>query len=208
MFKKLFSENRINWLQVILFAVALGLYTGVICLFPAIRETSLHDIAVSYEFWVFFAVIIVVKCKNNWEAALKCFLFFLISTPLCYAIQVLAGSLEMDKAIMYARNWMLPVFATLPGGFIAWYCKKQNTFGAVILGLGNTIIAVMALYYVGQFLHHMPHHIVTIILDIAMIIIMSVCIQKEKKNRIISLVIPAVLGVGIFVFNMFTGILF
>lgn len=208
MLKKLFSETGISWLRVIVFAVVLGLYTGVICLFPAIRETSLHDIAVSYEFWVLFAVIIVVKCRKNWEAALKCFLFFLISTPLCYAIQVLVGSLEMDKAIMYARNWMLPVFATLPGGFIAWYCKKQNTFGAVILGLGNTIIAVMTLYYLGQFLRHMPYHLITIIVDILMIIMMSVCIQKEKKNRIISLIIPAVLGGGIFVLNIFTGIIY
>ena len=133
-----------SWLTVILFAVAAGIYTGAVMLIDALEETSFQDIGIAHEWWVFFAVIIVVNCNKSWEAMLKCFVFFLVSQPLVYIVQILFGSLTIDKAwLYYGGVWLPATFLTLPGGFIAYHCKKQNLLGAVILGLGNTIQAFM-----------------------------------------------------------------
>ncbi|MCQ2439663.1 MAG: hypothetical protein MJ074_07860 [Oscillospiraceae bacterium] len=70
--KRLFGDMKMSWLTVILFAVAAGVYTGVMMLIPALADTSFQDIGISYEWWVIFAVIIVVNCGKSWEAMLKC----------------------------------------------------------------------------------------------------------------------------------------
>lgn len=192
--RKLFGNLKMSWLAVILFAVIAGIYTGTVMLFPALDSTSVQDIGVSFEWWVIFAVIIVVNCEKSWEAALKCFVFFLISQPLVYLTQIMFGSLSFDLAKGYYVSYWLPMtFLTLPGGFIAYYCKKQNTLGAVILGLGNTIHLGMAVYYLKSLIGHFPHHLLTVLICIASVIIMSLCIQKEKRNRLISLAVPVVL---------------
>lgn len=40
------------------------------------------------EAWVFFAVIIIANAKSSLDSALKTFVFFLISQPLIYLLQV------------------------------------------------------------------------------------------------------------------------
>ena len=102
---------------------------------------------------------------------------------------------ELAKMYYVGGIWLPLTFATLPGGFIAWLCKKQTTIGAAILGLGNTIEAMMALYYAKSLLNHPPHHLLTIICCLAAIVVMTLCIQKEKKGRIIAFGIPVVLAI-------------
>ena len=183
-----------SWLMVILFAIITGVYTGAVMLIPGLKNTSFQDIGVSFEWWVIFAVIVVVNCEKGLEAALKCFVFFLISQPLVYLTEIVFGAMTFQLAKMYYfGTWFKLTLATLPGGFIAWMCKKQNLLGAVILGCGNTIELAMAAYYFRSAVNHFPHHILTVFSCLAAIVIMTLCIQKEKKNRIIAFAVPVVL---------------
>ncbi len=195
-----------SWLTVILFAVIAGVYTGLILLVPFLDNTSFQDIGISYEWWVIFAVIIVVNCSKSWDAMLKCFVFFLISQPIIYLVQILFGSLSFDIAMSYyLATWLPMTFLTLPGGFIAYFCKKQNALGGIILGLGNTIQAVVGFVYFGMAFRSFPHHLLSALVCVASIIVMSVFIHKEKKNRLIAILLPIVLTALLLVFAKATG---
>ncbi len=193
--KKLYGGLKMSWLTVILFAAAAGVYTGIVMLADALEGTSFQDIGIAYEWWVIFAVIIVVNCDRNREAMLKCFVFFLISQPLVYIVQILFGPLTVSQAWYYYRTiWLPATFLTLPGGFIAYYCKKQNMLGAVILGLGNTIQAFMGVSYLCQAFKSFPHHLLSGIVCFASIFIMSFYIQNEKKYRLVSILLALILA--------------
>ena len=194
-----------SWLSVVLFAAAAGIYTGAIMLVDALKDTSFQDIGISYEWWVIFAVIIVVNCKKGREAALKCFAFFFISQPLVFAVEVLFGSLTVDLAVHYYLIWLPMIVLTLPGGFIAYCCKKQNALGAVILGLGNTIQALFGVHYLGQALADFPHHLLSSLVCFGSILLMSCEIQREKKNRLLSLLIPLALTALLLVLAKLSG---
>ena len=191
--KRLYGNLKMSWPTVILFAVATGIYTGLIMLVDVLQETSFQDIGISFEWWVIFAVIIVVNCDKSWEAMLKCFVFFLISQPLVYAVEVLCGHLTFYMAEYYYRTiWFPRTLLTLPGGFIAYFCKKQNPLGAVILGIGNTLQAVLAIHYISEACISFPRHILSGIVCIVSVFVMSFQIQKKKMCRMISILIPAV----------------
>ncbi len=204
--RNLFGNLKMRWLFVVAFAVAAGVYTGAVMLFDCLKDTSFQDIGISYEWWVIFAVIIVVNCRKNWEAMLKCFVFFLISQPLVYAVQMLFGELTADLALYYYLGiWLPATFLTLPGGFIAYYCQKQNALGAVVLGLGNTIQTVFGVHYLASAISDFPHHILSGVVCFGSIFLMSFQIQKEKKYRLISILLPFVLTVVLLLLAKATG---
>lgn len=204
--KKLFGELKMSWLTVILFAVITGIYSGAVMLAPALDGTSLQDIGVSFEWWVIFAVIVVTNCEKWWEAMLKCFAFFLISQPIIYGVEILFGSMTLQLALMYYKPWFIWTLLTIPGGAIAYFCKKQNLFGSIILGLGNTIQAMMFAYYLPSVIKNFPHHLVTCIVCVISVLTMSFTIQKEKKYSIIAIALPIVLTVLYLVASKITGI--
>ncbi len=183
-----------SWPVVLVFAIIAGVYTGCIMLVGSLDNTSFQDIGVSFEWWVIFAVIIVVNCDKSWEAALKCFVFFVISQPVIYGVEVLAGHLTLEMAIYYYKlTWMGMTLLTLPGGFIAYFCKKQNLLGAIILGMGNTIQAVMGANYVSQAIANFPNHLLSAIVSFGSILVMSFYIQKQKVYSLISVIMPLVI---------------
>ena len=206
---RFYGDLKMTWLKVILFAIATGVYTGVVMVIPFLKDTSFQDIGIAYEWWVIFAVIVVVNCGKSWEAMLKCFVFFLISQPLVYLVEILFGKLSFDMGwLYYSSIWLPMTFLTLPGGFIAYFCKKQNVLGAIILGLGNTIQAALALAYFGMAVKHFPFHLLSALVCVASILVMSVFIQKERKNRLIAILLPIVLTAALLVLAKMTGRVF
>ncbi len=188
--------NNINmtWKKVIIFAIIIGIYTGIVMLLPFLNKTSFQDIGISYEMWVLFAVIIVVNCKNGIDAMIKCFVFFLISQPIIYIVEILFGNLSFEMGLYYYKSIWLPVtFLTLPGGVIAYYCKKQNVLGSIILGLGNTILSILGFCYVINVITEYPYHLLSAVFCFSTIFLISNCIQEKKKNKIIACIIPFVL---------------
>ena len=202
----LFGKLKMSWPAVIIFAVIAGVCSGAVMLNDAWAGTSIQDIGISYEWWVIFAVIIVVNCHKNWDAMLKCFLFFVISQPLIYAVEIIFGNLTFEMGWYYYRTIWLPMtMLTLPGGFIAYYCKLQNLLGAVILGIGNTIQAVLGMYYAAQAVANFPNHIVSCILCFGSIFVMSYQIQKNKLYCLISIAVPVALTIGLAILAARTG---
>lgn len=191
---RLFGKINMTWPKVILFAVLAGVYTGFVMLIPALSGTSFQDIGIHYEWWVIFAVIIVVNCKKSTDAMLKCFVFFLISQPLVYLVEILFGDLTFDMAWMYySGNWMFMTFLTLPGGFIAYYCKKQNLLGSIIMAIGNAIEIFMGVYYVRTTMDNFPYHLLSAVVSFGAVIVMSWAIQKDRKYCAIAIGLGAAL---------------
>ena len=185
--KKLFGRINMGWPVVIVFAIIVGVYTAVMNIIPITEGTSFRDIAVSHEWWLIFAFVIVTNCEKNWEAALKVFVFFAISQPLIYGVEVLCGTLDAEMALYYlTTNWGIKTILTLPGGFLAFYITKQNPFGAIVLGLGCAIESIYGLYYFRTCMTEFPYHLLTAIVCFASFVIMPLCIQKENKMRIVT----------------------
>lgn len=203
--KKLFGELKMTWPVVILFAIAAGVYSSVMTFIPSFRDTSFQDIAHLYEWWVVFAVIIVVNCEKNWEAMLKCFTFFLISQPIWYLVKIVFAHLPIDDAWRTYRGMWLPMtFLTLPGAFIAYYCKKQNALGATVLALGNTIQLVHAIYYFGVAVQEFPRHLLSGLFCVTSVFVMSLNVQHAKKNRLIAILLAVALALGVLVWAKLT----
>lgn len=78
MLKKVFGGLKMTWPVVLIFAVLAGVITALIAMFVP-DENSLHEVAVSVEAWILFAILIIVNCDKPLEAACKTFVFFLIS---------------------------------------------------------------------------------------------------------------------------------
>ena len=84
--KKLFGGIDLNWKKTILFAVIAGVYSAIMAIIPITKETSFRDIAINFEWWILFGIIIICNSKSPKDSSLKCFVFFLISQPLIYLI--------------------------------------------------------------------------------------------------------------------------
>ena len=94
-----FGTLPMTWPVVCVSAAIIGIYVGVINQIPILYDTSFRDIAVTYEWWVLFALLIVSNCKSAREAGMKCLVFFLISQPIIYLVEL--PMLGWDKAMYY-----------------------------------------------------------------------------------------------------------
>ena len=189
--KKLFGEINMTWLKVIIFAVIAGAYTALMALLPAVEHTSFKDIAISFEWWILFGVIIIMNSKSPLDSALKCFVFFLISQPLVYLIQVpFAGWGIMG----YYRNWVLWTIATLPMGYIGHFLKKDKWWGLIIL---TPVLAFLGISHYSIFLAEtmswFPHHLLSAVFCLVTLIIYPLFIFKDKKVKIAGIIISAVI---------------
>ena len=173
-----FGSLPMTWPVVCVSAAIIGVYVGVINQIPILYDTSFRDIAVSYEWWVLFAVLIVSNCKSAREAGMKCIVFFLISQPIIYLVEL--PMLGWDKALYYySRIWLPISLLTLPGGAVAFFAKKQNVTGAVILGIGNTIVALMGVSYFLKLYSAFPRHLLTVISCASIIVVLLLGMQKR-----------------------------
>ncbi len=86
--KKLFGEINLTWKKLIIFAIVAGIYTALMAIIPIFKYTSFETIVATFEVWIFFGIIIIMNSKSNKDSALKCFVFFLISQPIIYLLQV------------------------------------------------------------------------------------------------------------------------
>ena len=190
--KKLFGQWGMPWRRVLLMAVVTAVYTALVCIIPPIRDTSLHDIAVYPEWWILFAVLIVVNCKKWWEAALKCFVFFLVSQPLIYLIQVPFVS-EHWGIFQYYRYWFVITLLTLPGAAIAYLLKKKNWLSAAVLIVAAVLPATAAVRYARSVIMNFPYHLLSSLCCVVLIVFFAFVLLDQKKHRIAVLAAAAVI---------------
>ena len=186
--KKLFGGLNITWPVIVVGAIVAGVYTGLMAQAPYVQDTSLTDICATFEWWVFFAAIIVTNAKTPWESALKCFVFFLVSQPLVYLVQVPFSGWGI---MGYYKNWILWTIATLPLGFAGWYIKKNNIAAVVVMAAGSAFLAFHAATFLNKAISNPPWHILSFLFCVCLILAMIFGCFEPGKLRKLSLAIAA-----------------
>lgn len=188
--KNLFGGLEISWPKLVIFSVIMGIYTALVAML-APDGNSFHDIAVTAEWWVLPAIIIIVNSKKPLEAALKTFVFFLISQPLVYLFQVPFSHMGWGL-FGYYPFWFKITLLTFPGAFIGWYIKKDKWYSGIILSVMTVLLAITGVAYIHSFIETPPNHLISIIYCFVMIPLFIFAIFKDKIPRIITAVVTVV----------------
>ena len=202
--EKLFGSLNITWPKLIVFAVAAGIYTGVMAMLPIARETSFADISITFEWWVLFGILIIVNSKTPKESALKCFVFFLISQPLVYLVQV-PFSWRGWSLFAYYPPWFIWTLLTLPMGFAGYYMRKEKWWSLLILVPVMGLVAYQYVDYFRETTSFFPHHLLTTVFCAATVLIYPLCIFKDKKLKIAGFAVSLLLLIGATVLAISTG---
>ena len=199
--RKLFGGIDLTWPKVIIAAVIAGVYTAAVAIIPAAQNTSFHTITVTFEVWILFGILIIMNSRSNIDSALKCFVFFLISQPLVYLIQV-PFSWQGWGLFKYYRFWFAWTVFCLPMGFIGYYMKKGKWWGYLILFPMIVLTGLSYLGYFADFLFYMPRYIlITLFCALVMVFYPVFIFENEKIRRygaVIGLaMVLAATGVGL-----------
>ena len=194
--RKLFGGIRLTWPKLILFAVAAGVYTALMAIIPALLYTSFHTIVVTLEVWIFFGIFIIMNSKSNLDAGLKCFVFFLISQPLIYLLQVPFS--PMGWALFgYYRYWFMWTLCCFPMGFVGYWMKKGKWWGYLILFPMILVTGYCYLTYFSDFQFAMPRYILIVLFCACAMILYPVAVFENKKIRIAGAAVGCVLVVAL-----------
>ena len=192
--KKVFGGINLTWPKVMFMAIVVGIYTAVMAMLPIVDDSSFSDLTVTFEVWIFFGILIIMNSSSAKDSALKCFIFFLISQPLIYLIQDVITHSHLF--ITYYRYWFVWTLACIPMGFIGYYMKKEKWWSLLIL---IPILALLGEEY-GKYLSEtwfsFPRHLLTVIFCFVTLIIYPLGIFKNKKIRIIGLIVSCLIIIG------------
>ena len=180
--RKLFGGFEMTWKRLIIFAVLAGVYTALMAILVP-DGNSFHDIAVTVEAWVLLAIIVIANCKKPLEAAIKTFVFFLISQPLVYLLQVPFNAYGWG-IFAYYPYWFKITLLTFPGAFVGWYIKKDNIVAGIIFSVAAAILIMTGVGYVSGFPHYFPNHLLSAIYCFAIVPVMTYGLFSKKESRI------------------------
>ncbi len=181
--KKLFGGIELTWPKLIVFAVAAGVFTAAMAIIPALEYTSFIAITVTFEAWVLFGIIIIMNSRSNLDSALKCFVFFLISQPIVYLLQV-PFSWQGWNLFGYYKYWFIWTVLCFPMGFIGYYMKKGKWWGYIILLPMLVLTAYSYLTYFPRFLFYCPRFILVSLFCVCAMILYPVLIFDSKRIKI------------------------
>lgn len=188
--KNPFCGIEMTWGKVIVFAIIAGVYTGLMALLVP-DGNSFHDIAVYPEAWILLALLIITNCKTPLDAALKTFIFFLISQPLVYLLQVPFNYMGWG-IFKYYPYWFIVTLATFPGAFVAWFVKKDKWYSGLILSVATAFLVCAGVYYINSFQTSFPNHLLSVIYCFGIIPVFVFGIFKDKIPRIITIAVSVV----------------
>lgn len=189
--KKLFGGINLTWPKVIIGAVIAGVVTAVFAIVPIFLNTSFHTITVTFEVWILFGIFIIMNSKSNLDSALKCFVFFLISQPLVYLIQVPFSSMGWGL-FGYYGYWFIWTLLCFPMGFVGYYMKKDKWWGYLILLPMIVLTGMSYMNYFSDCQFSFPRYLLITLFCAAAMILYPVCIFRDKRIRITGAVIGAV----------------
>ncbi len=196
---KVYGGLPMGWPVVILYAVGTALLTTAFLLIPIFENTSFYRVGVTFEAWVFFAVIIMANCKKPLESALKTFVFFLISQPLIYLLQVPFSQMGWGL-FMYYRYWFMWTLLTFPMAFVGWYIKKRNWLSLLIL---LPVVGFLTFTYADAFLFaakHFPYMLITALFCLLQVVVYLYTFTGKWLQRALGFFVPlaAVLAFALF----------
>lgn len=183
-------EGFFTWPKLATFAIIMGVYTALMAMFVP-DGNSFHDIAVTPEWWVLPAILIILSCKKPLEAAFKVFVFFLISQPLVYLIQVPFNSMGWGL-FGYYKYWFIITLLTFPGAYIGWFIKKDKWYSGLILAVMTVLLALTGIGYIRGFSDSFPDHLISTIYCFMLIPVLVFTVFKDKWPRIITSTITVV----------------
>ena len=199
--KRLFGEIKLTWPRVIIAAVAAGVFTAVMAIIPALHYTSMTAITQTFEVWILFGIIIIMNSKSALDSALKCFVFFLISQPLVYLLQVPFSSLGWDL-LKYYPYWFVWTILCLPMGYIGYYMKKDKWWGYLILLPMILLTALSYQTYFSSLTYYFPRYILISLFCACAMVLYPVMIFDNKKIRITGAAIGAAATIALTVFGL------
>ena len=189
--KKLFGGLNLTWPKLILSAVAAGAFTAVMAIVPALHNTSFIAITVTFEVWILFGILIIMNSRSNLDSALKCFVFFLISQPLVYLIQVPFSQLGWEL-FGYYPHWFLWTLLCLPMGFVGYYMKKGRWWGYLILLPMLALTAYSYLTYFSDLQFAAPRYLLIALFCACALILYPVAIFEDRRIKTVGAALGAV----------------
>ena len=177
--------------KVIIFAVITAVITAVLNLIPAFKNTSFQDIAVTPECWILFAVFIIVNCKTWHEATIKTFLFFLISQPLIYLIEVPFSALGFG-IYQYYIYWAKVTLLTIPGSAIAFLIKRKDWISVFVLSIANIMLASIGADHFWEAYTSFPRHLLSVIFCLGVAVFFVFLILEKKIHRYVALAVTVI----------------
>ncbi|MBO7396014.1 MAG: hypothetical protein J6U16_07855 [Ruminococcus sp.] len=201
--KKLFGGIDMTWKRLLILSVAAGVISGGLLCIPFLEDTSFTDNGASYEWWIFLAIIIITNCKKPLEAACKTFVFFLISQPLIYLVQVPFCWLHWG-IFSYYPPWFLQTLLTFPGAFLGWFVTKKKWYSLLILSPMLALLALTGMGYLHGVLYQPPWHLLTVIFCAAVMFVLVFGIFEDKKLRAAGCILNVAL-LGVFFFMSVYG---
>lgn len=197
--KKLFGGINMTWPKVIIFAIITAAFTALLNQVPFLKDTSFTDIAIYLDCWIFFAVIIMTNCKSALDSALKTFIFFFISQPLIYLIEVpFLGWSIMN----YYQNWIIWTLLTFPMAYVGYYLKKDNLISLFIIAPVLVFLEYSGVGYLKAAIYDFPHHLLSAIFSIGTTFLYVFAIFSQKRERILGTLI-CIISVIIFIVPAF-----
>ncbi len=191
--KKLFGGLNLTWPKIIIGAILIGIYGGLVCIIPNVNESSLHDMAVTFEVWILFGILIIMNSKTPKESALKCFVFFLISQPLIYLVQDIIIPRNPSRLFTFYKYWLLWTVACVPMGYIGHYMKKDKWWGYLILLPMIILLTYSYITYLPLLFYTFPYHLLTVIFVIASLIIYPIVLFDNKNIKRIGIIISTLI---------------
>ena len=188
---KLYGGINITWPRLILFAVGAAVLTSTFLIVPIFKDTSFAKMGETLEAWIFLAIIIIANSKKPLESALKTFIFFLISQPLIYLIQV-PFNWQGWGIFQYYKFWFILTLCTFPAAYIGWYIKKKNWLSLVILMPMLILLALIAKDGISHVIYEFPHLLLMVVFCVAQILLYLYVFTKNVAQKIAGLLAPIV----------------
>ncbi len=195
-FSKLFGGLSLTWPKLVIAAVAAGVFTAAMAIIPVFQHTSFITITVTFEVWILFGVIIIMNSRSNLDSALKCFVFFLISQPLVYLLQV-PFSWQGWGLFGYYKYWFIWTVLCFPMGYIGYWMKKDKWWGYLILFPMIALTGYSYLAYFSDFQFYMPRYVLITLFCACAMILYPVVIFTNKKIRVAGAVIGAAIVIAL-----------
>ena len=182
--KKIFGGIKIPWKFLIPFAIAIGIYTGIVLSIPALKDTSVQDIGIGFESWILFAMIIITNAETPKESAAKTFIFFLISQPIVFLVQPNG----FDLLQRYYFEWFIYTSFTFPMAWVGWYTRKEKLYAPFILSFPLIYLTNHIISYIKQI------HIFSAIFCIILFVALILGVMKNRKLKVTAVIIGLTLG--------------
>ena len=136
-----------------------------------------------------------MNSKSPLDSALKCFVFFLISQPLVYLLQVPFSAVGW-QIFGYYKYWFIWTILTLPMGFIGYYMKQNKWWGLLILTPMLLLLGFHFAMYLRKTFYYFPYHLLSAIFCFVTLLLYPLVIFNDKKIKTAGVIISALIVVA------------